>query len=239
MSEHVVVLATHDRDALGNVRTLPGLRVGTHDQQLWLRGLPSSTELPVVMRTLPAVSTYVLDAQNRLFPAGSQTPTTTLPTLTWQPIEEFMPLELPTAALPAQHPPRYRVRLTLSSRAEVGAALLTSLEAWCIYAETAPAIRLHGLRFAVSGARQVLLLGAPLPPLPGQEYWQQAGLLLPAGYDLEVPLLAPLLTSQLTPDSEALVLFTAEGSWELVPLAHLMPATRNAVRLTTESFRHG
>jgi hypothetical protein len=118
-------------------------------------------------------------------------------------------------------------------------ALLTSFEAWRTYAEAAPEIRLRGLRFAVSAERQVLLLGAPLPPLPGQEYWQQAGLLLPAGYDLEVPLLAPLLTSRLTSDSEALVLFTAEGGWALVPMAHLVPATRSAVRLTAESFRHG
>ena len=236
MTERVLVLAQSDREALGNVRALPGLQVAAAQGQLWLRGLPATGPLPLAVRALPATAAYTLDAQGRLFPLGSLTPTAQLPALAWQPIHEALPLELLTAALPAQGAPRYRVQLVPSARPEPGAALLTTLAAWQKCAETAPEIRLRGLRFAVAADQRVLLLGTPLPPIPGQEYWLQERLPLPAGYDFEAPLLAPLLTQQLNPAGDAVLLMAADGSWERVPNAHLIPVTRGAVRLTVASF---
>jgi hypothetical protein len=236
--ERILELPARDRQALGTVRHLPGLRVAEAAGQLWLRGLPARGELPLAVRTLPAAGVYTLDAHERLFPLGQRTPTRQLPALTWQPIAEFVSLELPTAALPAQSPPPYRLRLVPSGRAVSGTALLTTLPAWHAYAATAPAIRLRHLRFAASADGRVLVLGTPLPPIASQEYWPQQGLLLPAGFDLEAPLLAPLLARQLNPAADAVVLFAPDGSWERIPHAHLVPATRSAVRLTFASFRH-
>ena len=236
MSERLLVLAAHDLAALGAVRAVPNLQVAAGEGQLWLRGLPATGELPLAVRALPATAAYTLDAQNRLFPTGQLTPTGHLPALTWQPIREFLPLEIPTAALPAQAAPAYRVRLVPSGRAAAGAALLTTLAAWLAYVETAPEIRLRGLRFAVSAEARVLLLGTPLPPLAGQEQWLTEGLLLPAGFDFEAPFLAPLLARQLNAAGEDVLLFAADGSWERVPQAHLLPATRGAVRRTAASF---
>ncbi|MGI4737491.1 MAG: hypothetical protein ACRYG7_20180 [Janthinobacterium lividum] len=238
MRERILILAALDRPALGAVRHLPGVQVAQTATQLWLRGLPATGELPLAVRTLPATAAYGLDAQGRLFAAGHLTPTAHLPDLTWQPIQEFEPLELPTAALPAQGALPYQLRLLPSTRAKVGAALLTTLDAWQHYAETAPESRLHGLRFAVSAETRVLLLGTPLPPIASQEYWQQDSLLLPAGFDLEAPLLGPLLVRKLNSAADSLVLFDPDGRWERVSLANLLPATRSAVRLTIASFRH-
>nr|GFC85541.1 hypothetical protein [Tanacetum cinerariifolium] len=66
--------------------------------------------------------------------------------------------------------------------------------------------------------------------MASQEYWQQGNLLLPAGFDFEATLLGPLLAQQLNAEADALLLFAADGSWERVPLAHLVPATRSAPR---------
>jgi hypothetical protein len=188
------------------------------------------------VRILPTTAAYALDVQGRLFPLGSLTPTAQLPTLAWQPIQAFVPLELPTAALPAQGTPHYQVRLVPSARAEAGAALLTTLAAWRTYAETAPEIRLTSLRFAVAADQRVLLLGTPLPPIPGQEHWLRQDLLLPAGFDFEAPLLAPLLERQLNPAGDAVLLFAADGSWERILTEHIVPVTRSAVRLTAKEF---
>ena len=237
MTEHVLVLAVADREALGRVRHLPGLEVAEAAGQLWLRGLPATGELPLPVRGLPAVAVYVVDNEGRLFATGQRTPTARLPAgLVWQPIRAFVPLELPTAALPAQGAPAYRVRLGASARAEAGVGLLTDLAAWHAYADTAPEIRLRALRFAVAADGRVLLLGTPLPPLPGQELWQHAGLLLPAGFDLAAPLLAPLLRQKLQAAADDVLLFAADGSWERVPGAAILPVTRSAVRLTMEGF---
>ncbi len=236
--ERLLVLAAADRPTLGAARHLPGLQAAEVAGQLWLRGLPATGELPLAVRALPAVQSYEADAQGRLFAAGQRTPTALLPVLAWRPIAEFVPLEIPTAALPAQATPRYQVRLVPSGRARAGAALLTTLAAWHAYAEAAPESRLHPLRFAASAEGRVLVLGSPLPPLASPEYWQQGSLLLPAGFDFEAALLGPLLAQQLQAEAEALLLFSPDGSWERVPLAHLVPATRSAVRLTFASFSH-
>jgi hypothetical protein len=237
-TERVLVLAARDRDALGQVRALPGLLLAEAGGELWLRGLPAAGELPAALRGLPATAAYALDARGRLFPVGQLTPTAQLPALAWRPIREALPLELPTAALPGQGAPRYQVRLVPSARAEAGAALLTTLPEWLRYAETAPEIRLRGLHFACAADGRVLVLGAPLPPVPGLELWQAGGLLLPAGFDFESPLVAPLLARQLCPTADALVLFGADGQWEAVPTTHFQPVTRGAVRLTAQRLPH-
>ncbi|MGI4759170.1 MAG: hypothetical protein ACRYF0_00585 [Janthinobacterium lividum] len=235
-TERVFVLAAADRQTLGGVRAVPGLQAAEAAGELWLRGLPATGELPLVVRALPATAAYELDAQGRLFPLGSLTPTSQLATLTWQPIQAFVPLQVPTAALPAQGAPRYQVRLVPSARAEAGAALLTTFATWHAYAATAPEIRLTGLRFAVAADHRVLLLGTPLPPVPGQEHWLREGLLLPAGFDFEAPLLAPLLARQLNAATDALLLFAADGRWERIASENILPVTRSAVRLTAKEF---
>ena len=233
----IFVLAAADRETLGSVRHLPGLQAAEIAGQLWLGGLPATGELPPPVRGLPAVAIYGLDAEGRLFPNGQRTPTARLPAgLVWQPMRSFVPLELPTAALPAQGVPAYRVCLRPSARAEAAAGLLTTLATWHAYAETAPEIRLRCLRFAVAADARVLLLGTPLPPLPGQELWLREGLLLPAGFDFEAPLLAPLLREKLQSAADDVLLFAADGRWERVLNADILPVTRSAVRLTFEEF---
>jgi len=237
--ERALVLAAPDFAALGHVRHLPGLRAAAApDGRLWLRGLPAA-ETPLPLRQLPALVSYALDEHGNLFAAGSRTPTARLPELAWQPIREFVPLEIPTAALPGQSPPAYHLRLVPSAQPQPGAALLTTLPAWQAYAATAPEVRLHRLRFAVSSHHEVLLLGTPLPPLPGRELWLRDGLLLPAGLDFEAPLLSALVAAKLRPDPTALLLFAADATWTVLAASSLQPATRSAVRLTPGPVAHG
>jgi hypothetical protein len=103
---------------------------------------------------------------------------------------------------------------------------------WQQYAATAPEVRLLGLRFAASANDQVLVLGTPLPPVPGKEYWSTHDLLLPAGFDFELPLAAGLLAAKLNPRNDAVLRFGPDGSWEKIPKEALVPASRSAARLT-------
>ena len=237
MTEHVLQLAAADHAALATVRHLPGLQAAAApDGSVWLRGLPATSELPLALRQLPAQAAYLLDAQNRLFPSGRATPTAQLPALSWLPIAAFVLLALPTAALPGQGVPTYHVRLVPARHAAPGIGLLTTLAHWHKYADTAPEIRLQALRFAAAADGRVLLLGNPLPPLPGQEFWQQGSLLLPAGFDFEAALVGELLAQQLPVAPGELLLFAADGRWERLVPADFLPATRGAVRRTAKAL---
>ena len=230
--ELILVLAARDREALGAVRCLPGLRVAEVEGTLWLRGIETDATPDLRLRQLPAGRTFLLDEENHLFLPGGFTPVGALPELRWTPLSAFIRPELPTSALPGKGVGRHPVRLVPSGRAEAGAALVTSLPVWQQYAATAPEVRLQGLRFAASENDQVLVLGTPLPTVPGKEYWLMHSLLLPAGFDFELPLAAGVLAAKLNPRNDAVLRFHPDGSWEKIPREALVPASRSAARLT-------
>ena len=239
-NEHVLVLSAAHRPQLGAARAIPGLLAAQDapDGRYWLRGLPASAPLPPAVRALPAQVRYQLDAAGWLFEPGRLAPAGRLPALPWQPIAELLPLEVPPAALPGQGAPRYVPRLLPATQPAPSVALLATLPAWLRYAETAPEIRLQPLRFAAAADGRVLVLGTPLPPLPGQELWQRGALLLPAGHDLEAPVLAALLAERLATATGSWVLFAPDGGYELLAQGQLVAASRAAVRLTASTLRH-
>ena len=229
----VLVFSEKNAAALGTVRTLPGAKAARHEGHIWLRLVEEKNELPLTAKQLPAVHTYAVRADGLLFLPGQSTPVGTLPQLTWQPLPVFLPIELPPSALPAEvkeQVPGFRV--VPSERAERSIALLTDWPTWAQWADGAPEARLHRLRFAVSSNRQVLVIGDMLPPIPGQEYWNRDLLLLPAGYDLEFPVLAVLAKQRLAPDNDAVILLDPSGTWEKVPAGQFVAALRSAVRRT-------
>ena len=234
MREHIIVLQSKDKEVLGAVRCFPGLRAAVEHDLIWVRGIFAAEEPNpnVKIRSLPAVRSFTIDANENLFPLGSITPVGKLKKMDWEAIDDLIELEMPTSALPAQVEEKYRPKLVQSSRAAEGSALLTTLDAWKAYADTAPKARLEKIKFATSGNGKVLLLGTPLPSVPGKEYWMRDNMLLPSGYDFEMPVVASLIASSLDPAKEHVLLFNEDGSWEKIAMEWFAAATRSAVRLT-------
>jgi hypothetical protein len=229
----LLVFSEKNAAALGTVRALPAAQAARHEGRVWLRLVLEKKETPLSVKQLPAEQTYTLGAGGLLFPPGGSTPTGALPRLHWQKLSDFLPVELPPSALPAEVKDQVPgFRMAPSERAERSIGLLTDWPTWEQWADSAPEARLHRLRFAVSSRYQVLVVGDLLPPLPGREYWNRDLLLLPAGYDLQFPVLAALAEKQLVPDNDAIILLDTKGAWERVPAAQFMPALRSAVRRT-------
>jgi hypothetical protein len=181
---------------------------------------------------LPGLHTYLLDADNNLFPPGGLTPVGKLKTLNWVALSSFVTVELPVSALPGRIHQQHAIRLVPSGRSQAGNALLTELDTWKAYAENAPLVRLQQTRFAVSEKNKVLIIGSPLPALPGREYVLQDTLLLPCGYEFDPPVISNLVITRLDPLKESLLLFDTNGAWEKIPKTAFVQATRSAIRLT-------
>ncbi|MDB5150313.1 MAG: hypothetical protein JWQ57_4333, partial [Mucilaginibacter sp.] len=75
MKELVLVLESRYVDTLGAVRDIPGLKAATDDGDIWLRGTTPAAKPDALLASLPIIQSYVLDTEDRLFPAGSLTPT--------------------------------------------------------------------------------------------------------------------------------------------------------------------
>ncbi len=232
MKEWIFVLAASDAETLGTVRCVPGIQAALAGEKVWVRGLPAAEKLETSLRQLPVQQTYVLD-NGYLFPEGKLTPVAQLdPALHWQPLTTFIPVEFPVSLLPAQLGEKHPIRLRASTQHREGYALQTDLQTWHTYAHTAPQIRLDQVTFAVAEDNQVLILGTPLLPLPGQEYWKHHHLLIPSGFDFDPPLLGEWLVTQL--DKHSMIVFDTDGNWERISAECFVPATRSAVRLTYE-----
>jgi hypothetical protein len=235
MKEIVIVLSAKHAVSLGSIRTFPGLKAAANNEHVWVRGIPTGKPDPDITQ-LPAVKTYFMDEEERLFEAGTLTPTATLPALEWQPLLSFIKVTLPVSALPGVMVKPQRVKLARHAHMVESTALLTTLEAWEEYAATAPQIRLQHLFFAVSENAEVLIVGAPLVPLPGKAYTFNNNILLPVGYDFDPPVIAGLVATELNPDNDHLLLFHHNGRWEKIRLDCFVQATRSAVRLTNSTI---
>jgi hypothetical protein len=232
MNEIVVVIAKSDQNALGSVRCIPAIRAAVEGDLVWVRTGTNAVQLDSKIRQLPAQKSYTVDEDGRLFPINALTPTGKIPALDFVPISEFVTVEMPTSAIPATVQEKHKVSLVVSANVQNGDALFTSLETWKNYAEGAPEIRLSRLCFAVSETNDVLVMGNPLPPIPGQEFWLNENVLLPCGYDFKIPLLAKTIARKLGADDDMMVLFDKDGAWDHILHSSFAPALRSAIRLT-------
>jgi hypothetical protein len=238
MSELIIVLSQADKAALGTVRCLPGLQAAEDEGFIWVRGIPVQEKIDLRIRQLPGLHTYTLDADNHLFPPGGLTPVGKLKPLQWIPLSTYITVELPVSALPGRIHQQIAIRLVPSEQSQAGNALLTDLDIWKEYAETAPLIRLQQTRFAVSEKNKVLIMGTPLPALPGKEYVLQDTLLIPCGFAFDPPVISTLIANRFNALKESLLLFETDGSWEKIPTICFVPSTRSAIRLT-KGGQHG
>lgn len=236
MKEWVLKLARKEQEALGSVRCIPELRGAVAGDWIWLRGPAAPAPLDVEILRLPLAETFLTDERQHLFFPGSRTPFSKLPDLDWQPLSELFPVEVPSAALPGQLPASYRGPLVPTTEERPGEVLLTEWETWVRYAIHAPAIRLEPLQFAAAAHLQVLIWGAPLPPIPGKEYWLNHSLLLPCGFDFAEPVVAALIKQKFNPREDALLLVDTYGQWERIAVRHFVKASRSAVRLTDQEL---
>jgi hypothetical protein len=230
--EKVLVIELKYSDLLGAIRSIPGLKVATEDNVIWLRGIKIESESDKLTCSLPVLHAYTLGQDGLLFPAGKRTPTKKLPELSWQPIRQFISVKLPISAMPGKLTTSMPVTLKRSVIVKESFALKISLTKWKIYAETAPQTRLNQLRFAVSAKAEVLVYGNPLPNLPGKTYWLSGNILLPAGHDFAPPVISNLIATEQQHEQQKFMLFEPDGNWQEVPLSAFQPAKRSAIRLT-------
>ena len=211
---------------------MEGLLVAEDDGQIWLKGNSAVINLENSLRQLPVRTTFLADEHKNLFVPGKLTPVDRLKDLQWMSLMEFIKVEPPTAALPGKQSSQLKVKLIPSEKERPGKALLTSLEAWKQFAETAPATRLEAWKFAVSEKNEVLIIGIPLPSLPGKEYWAADDLLIPSGYDFESDLLPRFASQKLCPGRNAYIVFDIDGCYQKIEKEFFVNAIRSAVRLT-------
>ena len=225
-------IGLNDGGELFGVSSWP-IEVTRDDSGIWLRGESMSGELDVALMGLPGQRLEVLD-DGRLRIPGSIIPIAVLPRGPWYPIESVLRRSLPTAALPGavrQGLNRIPVKLVQTSIVRPVVALVTGMSALGSWSASNALVRHQGLRWLVLSGTNALVVGTPLPSLPGQRLWRSGRCWLPAG-KMYSPAISPEDLQQafnIHPDQ--MILWRANDQPLVVNDADFRPLSRASVRL--------
>lgn len=226
-------------DSLGKIRLAAGVRVLECPAVVWIAGEMCDDALALELASLPQGQRFIVLPDGQLLAPGHRVPQGELPTGDWRPLAEWLRVELPTAALAATRPSRMTLKLMRGGGEQLANVLATSGSAWLDYAQVAPQVRLKHWAFAVDvrqGESQVIVRGAPLPPIPGNLFVEQHGVACPAGFTLDPPIENSVIAASLKLSAGDLVLLHVDGSYELIAAQQFAQATRSAVRLSLASL---
>jgi hypothetical protein len=229
-------VAREDAAALVGLRLRPRIEVGQTGQQVWLRGQPADESLVALLHALPATGRYEWQAPDRLRRLDQRIPSARLPNLQWQPLDSWLLVELPAAALPANIPFAVALRLMRSGEEHEPDLLLTRINEFRNFARQAALVRLERLTFAAAADGRVLVRGTPLPSLPGSRFVLHDGVAVPAGFAWAPGVSKQVLARRFGASPEALVLWYEDGTSSRFHTEHFVPAAPSAVLATERSL---
>lgn len=240
-------LKLEDVASLGTVRLEPGLSVAlvkateTAAGAAWLRGTEWSKEVEATVRRLPLTGLYQLLDDGQLIATGSRVPSGYIPKAQWVALSAWLKLTVQPALMAGNEPPPgVALRLVAAVDFQDANVLVTSGAVWRDYAIAAPAIRLRPLSFALHQDGRCVLLGHPLPPLPGDRFVlnEAARVAVPAGFAWSPAVPGVVLKQRLRLHEHDLALMTnreAGLSIELVRAESFVRAARSAARASVSA----
>lgn len=229
MAEFLLQLPETDVEQLGGIRIIPGLMAAVHNNHIWVKGIPVAQQTDSRLWTIPGGRVYTIAEDGHVFNTDSRVPFMQLQNLNWQPLKDMLQVEPPVSAIKGALPAPAQFRLVRAGNVNQSSALLTDLLDLIDYAETAYRFRLQRLSYAVSNEHTALVLGTPLLPLRGTEYWYYHEMLLPCGYAFEYEITAADILAHISP-SNGLVVFNTNGTYSNIPAQALVPVTRSGLR---------
>jgi hypothetical protein len=230
-----LVLDAVDRAAAGSLLGLD-VEVLEIDERVWLRGPTAAEDRMRRLLGVPARRRYVV-SDGAVFPVGRKAPEGTLPDGDWRPLVDWLRVRPTVAMLPGDASDRPALRLVFAPSAASPvepSALSVEFAVWARYAETAPAVRLARWSFAVDGDR-ALVVGRPLPPIPGIRLVVHEDVFAPAGMTWSPPLAVADVRRILGARAGEFVLWLPGRAVEVAPKSAFVACSRSAVRSTAEA----
>jgi hypothetical protein len=94
------------------------------------------------------------------------------------------------------------------------------------------------LRFAAAEHREVLVLGNPLPALPGRHYAGKDGILVPCGFSWTPRVEAGVLRQLFDLKAGDFVVLGEDNTHQVMHSEQFVPASRSAARVTRKEWDH-
>jgi hypothetical protein len=223
----VIHLKSSDLASLAPHRHRDGWEIAVADGETCFLKAPLNPQTEEQLAHLPSLMRWTLEHGNQLVPLDKQLPDSLIPDLPWLPLASLLPLTTTRLRENEAFFGHLGFALIQTSTNTAPSALFLDFNQLAAWAETAPEPRLTQLKFAVSDSGQALIIGTPLPPLPGKTFHQNQRLLIPSGLALPDFILA----QDITRDAH-LTLIDQDGMIHHISQELLLPASRSTIRTT-------
>ena len=226
--------------SLWPLRLVPGVEILERDDSVWLRGTKLETADQSKIVALPG-RRFVVLADGQLRAVDQRVPCGYLPEGDWQPVSDWLNVELPTPAWSGKCS-AVALQLVRSAEEKPAEFLLTDIRELRRFADRSAMIRLQSLQFALADDGRVLLRGVPLPVLPGRFFVMENNVAVPAGWSWQPAVSAAVVRRvfQLRDDNDLVVWEPhpsgQSSSWSRIPAGAFVRVTRSAVRSSAEPF---
>jgi hypothetical protein len=227
-----ICIGVKDTGALASLRLVSGVEIAMVGVTVWLRGRAVDDSTAAQLSGLPARGRFEWVGSDQLRRLEHRIPSERLPAAFWQPLSEWLRVELPVAALPASLPATASLRLVRSLEEREADLLLTTLEEFHRFVLATARVRLDRLRFAASEGGRVLVQGTPLPPLPGKRFILHQGVAVPAGFTWQPAVSVGVVARRFGVSTDTLVIWNEDDTITRLHSEQLIPATRSGVVAT-------
>ena len=209
--EYWAVVPSRYAHALYPLRKWPRLKMANAEGVIWIRGFTPEEVESVSVLSIPMLERYYLK-EARLYPIGKFLPAMVVPSLLWTDLRRGLKVRLPGENFNyfgvAQ---THRISLVPSGVRRAITATIVDLSALGKYLHVAPHVRVAPLRWTVLEGKRALIMGTPLLPIRGQDYYRHACFLIPAGWKLRYERMAAVYQQALG-DSHEYWYFLNENS---------------------------
>lgn len=231
-----ICISLEDAASLSPLRQIAGIEVCEDGAKIWLRGKQGDEKLIAKLAALPARARYEWLGPNELRQIDQRIPGGRLPTMRWQPLDTWLQVQIPVAAMAGEQPNRVPLRLVRSASEQEPDLLLADLDDLVCFASMAAHVRLKRLQFAANENGKVLVRGRPLPSVPGQRYVLHGGVAVPVGFTWEPNVAATVLARRFAVSDDALVVWNEDQTINRLHSEQFVPLSRSALRATQQAL---
>ena len=226
-------------EALYALRTWDDLTVAYDEEAIWVRGFTAEEITRARVLALPGARRYY-SRGGRLIPYGRRLPERNEPSLLWTPIQRALPVRLPAEnhnyfGLRQSH----AVTLMPDDSPRPAEASIVDLRALEHYVAAAPRLRLERLLWTVLDPTRVLVLGTPLLPIPGEDYYAHECFLVPVGHRLRYDNLVRTYARGLNADGKYRYLLNERDELFKIDRSAFTPLSKGSLHLTLKVPRDG
>ncbi len=225
-------------DSLFGLREWSHLKIAFENELIWVRGFSASEINSSKVLSLPFVK-RLYSKDGHLVAYGQKLPLRPEPNQLWTPIQRGLRIELPKQnfnffGIDQQ----LNVRLIESEKERSVQACLVPLTTLGKYIQDAPDIRLKNLYWTVFEETQALIIGTPILPLLGNDFYVRECFLIPLGYQLEFESLTHHFAKALNEDGRHYVILNLVNAPTKISKNDFVSLSRGSFRKTMEAMKN-